>query len=89
MVAAAMPLPSAALAQQAAVAAAETEPPYRDHRYRVADRCSECGEHESDQVLSSQYIETSGKTDISDLILQLPQIFNNSLGRISATRPAA
>jgi iron complex outermembrane recepter protein len=33
------------------------------------------------QVLSSQYIETSGKTDISDLILQLPQIFNNSLGQ--------
>src|SRR5712664_2825863 len=32
-------------------------------------------------VLSSKYIETSGKTDISDLILQLPQIFNNSLGQ--------
>src|SRR6266850_1803907 len=33
------------------------------------------------QVLSSKYIETTGKTDISDLILQLPQIMNNSLGQ--------
>jgi iron complex outermembrane recepter protein len=33
------------------------------------------------QVLSSKYIETSGKTDISDLITQLPQNFNNSLGQ--------
>ena len=32
------------------------------------------------EVLSSKYIETSGKTDISDLLLQLPQNFNNSLG---------
>src|SRR6266481_8677833 len=33
------------------------------------------------QVLSSKYIETTGKTDISDLIMQLPQNFNNSLGQ--------
>ena len=33
------------------------------------------------QVVNSQYIETTGKTDISDLILQLPQISNNSLGQ--------
>ena len=33
------------------------------------------------QVLSTQYIEQSGKTDISDLITQLPQNFNNSLGQ--------
>jgi iron complex outermembrane receptor protein len=33
------------------------------------------------QVLSSKYIEVSGKTDISDLITQLPQNFNNSLGQ--------
>jgi iron complex outermembrane receptor protein len=33
------------------------------------------------QVLSSQYIETTGKTDISDIITQLPQNFNNSLGQ--------
>jgi iron complex outermembrane recepter protein len=32
-------------------------------------------------VLSSKYIETSGKTDISDLLMQLPQNFNNSLGQ--------
>jgi iron complex outermembrane receptor protein len=33
------------------------------------------------EVLSSKYIETSGKTDISDLIMQLPQNFNNALGQ--------
>jgi iron complex outermembrane recepter protein len=33
------------------------------------------------QVLSSKYIEVSGKTDISDLLTQLPQIFTNSLGQ--------
>jgi len=33
------------------------------------------------EVLSSKYIETSGKTDITDLINQLPQIYNNSLGQ--------
>jgi iron complex outermembrane receptor protein len=33
------------------------------------------------QVISSKYIETSGKTDISDLIMQLPQNFNNSLSQ--------
>jgi iron complex outermembrane receptor protein len=33
------------------------------------------------EVLSSKYIEVSGKTDISDLLTQLPQIFTNSLGQ--------
>ena len=33
------------------------------------------------EVLSAKYIQTSGKTDISDLIMQLPQNFNNSLGQ--------
>jgi len=33
------------------------------------------------QVISSQSIETTGKTDISDIITQLPQNFNNSLGQ--------
>ena len=33
------------------------------------------------QVISSEYIETTGKTDISDLIMQLPQNLNNSLGQ--------
>jgi iron complex outermembrane recepter protein len=33
------------------------------------------------QVISSKYIETTGKTDISDLIMQLPQNFNNSIGQ--------
>ena len=31
--------------------------------------------------LSSRYIEVSGKTDIGDLITQLPQNFNNDLGQ--------
>jgi iron complex outermembrane recepter protein len=33
------------------------------------------------QVISSEYIETTGKTDISDLIMQLPQNLNNSIGQ--------
>src|ERR1700674_5210039 len=33
------------------------------------------------EVRSSKYIETSGKTDITDLINQLPQVFNNSLSQ--------
>jgi iron complex outermembrane recepter protein len=32
-------------------------------------------------AISSKSIETTGKTDISDLIMQLPQNFNNSLGQ--------
>lgn len=33
------------------------------------------------QVISSQAIQTTGKTDISDLITQLPQNFNNGMGQ--------
>jgi outer membrane receptor protein involved in Fe transport len=33
------------------------------------------------QVISSEYIATTGKTDISDIIEQLPQNLNNSLGQ--------
>jgi iron complex outermembrane recepter protein len=33
------------------------------------------------QVLSTQYIEQTGKSDISDVLLQLPQILNNSVGQ--------
>jgi outer membrane receptor protein involved in Fe transport len=33
------------------------------------------------QVISAESIATTGKTDISDLIMQLPQNFNNSLGQ--------
>ena len=33
------------------------------------------------QVISAESIATSGKTDISDLIMQLPQNLNNSLGQ--------
>jgi outer membrane receptor protein involved in Fe transport len=33
------------------------------------------------QVISSESIATTGKTDISDLITQLPQIYNNGIGQ--------
>jgi iron complex outermembrane recepter protein len=33
------------------------------------------------QVISSESIQTTGKTDISDVITQLPQNFNNGLGQ--------
>ena len=33
------------------------------------------------EVISSESIETTGKTDISDLITQLPQNMNNGLGQ--------
>src|SRR5262249_30955563 len=33
------------------------------------------------QVISSKTIQQTGKNDISDVILQLPQNFNNSLGQ--------
>jgi iron complex outermembrane recepter protein len=32
-------------------------------------------------VLSQKYIEVSGKTDLNDLLMQLPQNFNNSLSQ--------
>src|SRR5580693_8187960 len=32
-------------------------------------------------VMSSKYIDVSGKTDMNDLLMQLPQNFNNSLGQ--------
>jgi len=74
------PLP--ALAQQPPVAAAETEPALTEIIVTGSRIAAPNAVSTSPiQVLSSQYIETSGKTDISDLILQLPQIFNNSLGQ--------
>ena len=39
------------------------------------------------EVVSSESIRVSGKTDITDIISQLPQIFTNDLGRIWATAP--
>ena len=56
--------------------------PDRDRRYRLAHRRAECGEHESRyRSCQSESIATTGKTDISDLIMQLPQNLNNSLGQ--------
>jgi len=37
------------------------------------------------QVLNSQEIQASGKTDLSDILYQLPQLQNNDLGKTSAT----
>jgi len=39
--------------------------------------------------LTDKDIQVTGKADISDIINQLPQNFNNDLGRTSATAPAA
>src|SRR5262249_5610664 len=38
------------------------------------------------QVISSQFIQTTGKTDISDLITQLPQVFNNGIAQDPSNR---
>jgi len=40
-------------------------------------------------AISSQSIKVSGKTDITDIINQLPQIFSNDLGQdLATTLPA-
>src|ERR1700743_1861450 len=33
------------------------------------------------QVLTADYVEQSGKTDIGDVLLQLPQVLTNSVGQ--------
>src|SRR5579859_602470 len=80
LIAAAVVLPSmSALAQQAPATSAE---PLQEIIV-TGSRIAAPNEVSTSpiQVLSSKYIETSGKTDISDLITQLPQNFNNSLGQ--------
>jgi outer membrane receptor protein involved in Fe transport len=80
LLAAAVALPSmSALAQQAPAVAAE---PLQEIIV-TGSRIAAPNEVSTSpiQVISSKYIETTGKTDISDLIMQLPQNFNNSLGQ--------
>ncbi len=71
-----------ATAQQAPSAAANAEPELQEVIV-TGSRIAAPNEVSTSPIvtLSSKYIETSGKTDISDLIMQLPQNFNNGLGQ--------
>jgi iron complex outermembrane recepter protein len=71
-----------ALAQQTPVAAAEPEAALTEIVV-TGSRIAAPNEVSTSPiaVLSSKYIEVSGKTDINDLLMQLPQNFNNSLGQ--------
>ena len=71
-------LAASALAQQAA----ETSEPALQEIIVTGSRIAAPNEQSTSpiQVLSSQYIETSGKSDVSDLLTQLPQNFFNALG---------
>src|ERR1700693_6351400 len=71
-----------AIAQQAPAAAAAPEPALQEIIVTGSRIAAPNAVSTSPiEVLSSKYIETSGKTDVTDLINQLPQIFNNSLGQ--------
>ena len=71
-----------ALAQQTPVAAAEPEAALAEIVV-TGSRIAAPNEVSTSPiaVLSSKYIEVSGKTDVNDLLMQLPQNFNNSLGQ--------
>lgn len=71
-----------AIAQQAPAAAAAPEPALQEIIV-TGSRIAAPNEVSTSpiEVLSSKYIETSGKTDVTDLINQLPQIFSNSLSQ--------
>src|SRR5580693_9265678 len=72
-----------AVAQQAPkVAAADTEPALEEVVV-TGSRIAAPNEVSTSPILaiSSQSIKVSGKTDITDLINQLPQIFSNELGQ--------
>jgi iron complex outermembrane receptor protein len=76
-VAAALP----AFAQQVPAATATTEP--LQEIIVTGSRIASPNEVSTSpiQVISSQSIQVSGKTDITDIISQLPQIFTNDLGQ--------
>jgi iron complex outermembrane recepter protein len=71
-----------AIAQQVSATTAEPEAPLQEIIV-TGSRIAAPNEVSTSpiEVLSSKYIEASGKTDITDLINQLPQIFSNSLGQ--------
>ncbi|HXR20916.1 MAG TPA: TonB-dependent receptor plug domain-containing protein, partial [Steroidobacteraceae bacterium] len=72
-------LAASALAQQAA----ETSEPALQEIIVTGSRIAAPNEQSTSpiQVLSSQYIETSGKSDVGDLLAQLPQNFFNAQGQ--------
>ncbi|MFI4895369.1 MAG: TonB-dependent receptor domain-containing protein [Steroidobacterales bacterium] len=72
-------LAASALAQQAA----ETSEPALQEIIVTGSRIAAPNEQSTSpiQVLSSEYIDTTGKSDISDIINHLPQNFTNSLGQ--------
>jgi iron complex outermembrane receptor protein len=72
---------TSALAQQAPPAAATAEP--LQEIIVTGSRIASPNEVSTSpiQVISSQSIQVSGKTDITDIISQLPQIFTNDLGQ--------
>jgi iron complex outermembrane receptor protein len=71
-----------ALAQQAPVATAEPEAALTEIIV-TGSRIAAPNEVSTSPitVMSSKYIDVSGKTDMNDLLMQLPQNFNNSLGQ--------
>jgi iron complex outermembrane receptor protein len=83
LLAAAIAVPSMSIyAQQAPPAPASTEAPLQEIIV-TGSRIAAPNEVSTSPIVSvsSKYIETSGKTDISDLIMQLPQNLNNGLGQ--------
>jgi hypothetical protein len=55
---------------------------------RSAARDTERGQHQPDASSLRNYIETAGKTEISQITLQLPQLFNSALALPSDARVA-
>ena len=70
-------------AQQAVPAAAADEAPQLQEIIVTGSRIASPNEVSTSpiQVVSSESIRVSGKTDITDIISQLPQIFTNDLGQ--------
>ena len=76
-------LNAAAQTPPAAAPAAGTETPVLQEVIVTGSRIAAPNEASTSpiQVLSSDFITTTGKTDISDLITMLPQNFNNGIGQ--------
>jgi iron complex outermembrane recepter protein len=70
-------------AAQTAPSAEATSPPVVEEVVVTGSRIAAPNEVSTSpiQVLSEKYVETTGKTDVSDLINLLPQNFNNALGQ--------
>jgi len=57
-----------------------------NRHHRIAHCFAECTSASPIQVLNSQEIQASGKTDLSDILYQLPQLQNNDLGQDFSNR---